>query len=220
MSCGAAIFVKTPGLSPLKTRLAATIGAAAATHWYRLAASATAAALAEVAEIAAYWAVAESPALAAAAWPGSPLLAQGAGPLGERMGRVHTALVEKHGCGILLGADTPQVDPADLARAAAWLQDPAPRLVLGPARDGGFWLIGANRVLPAAKWTLAPCSRDDTAAGFRAAMSPFGAWLELPHLTDVDEAEDLPSMLAEMKGLERPLAAQREVIDASQPHIG
>jgi glycosyltransferase A (GT-A) superfamily protein (DUF2064 family) len=217
---GVAIFVKTPGLSPLKTRLAATIGVDAATQWYRLAAGATAAALAQVPGVIAYWAVAERPALAAAEWPGLPHLAQGDGTLGERMGRVHSELVHRHGRGILLGADTPQVDPADLARAATWLEDPAPRLVMGPARDGGFWLLGANRVLPAAAWTRAPCGRDDTAAGFRAAMTPFGAWLDLPTLTDVDEATDLAAMLAEMNRLEAPLAAQRDLVDASKAHLG
>lgn len=220
MTGGAAIFVKTPGLSPLKTRLAATIGVAAATGWYRLAASAAAAVLTQVPGLVAYWAVAEPPAPAHAAWPGLPLLAQGAGELGERMGRVHTALVQRHGYGILLGADTPQVDPAELAQAAAWLDDPAPRLVIGPARDGGFWLIGANRALPPAAWTRAPCGRDDTAAGFRAAMSPFGAWLELSTLTDVDAAADLPAMCAEMGRLGALLAAQRDVIDASKPYLG
>lgn len=220
MTGGAAIFVKTPGLSPLKTRLAATIGIAAATTWYQRAASATAAALAQVPELAAYWAVAELPGPAHAAWPDLPHLAQGDGALGERMGRVHAALVERHGYGILLGADTPQVDARDLARAAAWLDDPEPRLVMGPARDGGFWLLGANRLLPPAAWTRAPCGRDDTGAGFRAAMSPFGAWLELPLLTDVDEAADLAAMLGEMARLDAPLAAQRDVIDASRPHLG
>lgn len=220
MTGGAAIFVKTPGLSPLKTRLAATIGVAAATQWYRLAASATAAVLAQVPGVIAYWAVAEAPAQSEAAWSGLPCLAQGHGALGARMGRVHAALVERHGYGILLGADTPQADPGDLARAAAWLDDPAPRLVMGPARDGGFWLLGANRLLPPAAWTRAPCGRADTGAGFRAAMAPFGAWLELPTLTDVDEAADLAAMLSEMARLEAPLAAQRDVIDASRPLLG
>ena len=71
MSCAAAIFVKTPGLSPLKTRLATGIGAAAATDWYRLAARATAAAVAQLPNLVAYWAVAEPGPGPAAAWPGA-----------------------------------------------------------------------------------------------------------------------------------------------------
>ncbi|HEV8692715.1 MAG TPA: hypothetical protein VGQ93_00795, partial [Lysobacter sp.] len=62
MTVGLAIFVKTPGYSPVKTRLAADCGRAYAEAWYRRAA----AAVASVAKIAAdregiavYWAVAE-----------------------------------------------------------------------------------------------------------------------------------------------------------------
>lgn len=220
MNCAAAIFVKTPGLSPLKTRLAAGIGAAAATDWYRLAARATAAAVAQVSGLPAYWAVAEPGPAPVAAWPGLPQLQQGAGELGARMGRVHAALVERHGAGFLLGADTPQLDPQVLARAAEWLEGPAPRLVIGPARDGGFWLLGANRALPAAAWTAAPCGRPDTAAGFRAAMAEYGDWLDLPCLTDVDAHADLVPMLAELDALHGPLPEQEAVADASRKHIG
>jgi glycosyltransferase A (GT-A) superfamily protein (DUF2064 family) len=220
MSVGAAIFVKTPGLSPLKTRLAAAIGTAAATAWYRAAAHATAAVARDVALLTPYWAVAEEPSATGNAWPGLPLLAQGEGDLGARMGRVHTLLVERHGAGLLLGADTPQLDPAVLASAAAWLDAPAPRLVMGPARDGGFWLIGANRVLAMTAWTATPCGTAETAAGFRAAMAGAGAWLELPGLTDVDERADLAPMLAELAQLAAPLPTQRVLADASRPWIG
>lgn len=220
MSCAAAIFVKTPGLSPLKTRLAAGIGVPAATAWHRLAARATAAVVAQVPGLSGYWAVAEPDADAAGAWPGLPRLQQGPGCLGERMGRVHAALVARHGRGMVLGADTPQLDPDVLGRAVAWLEDPAPRLVLGPARDGGFWLLGANRALPPPAWTAAPCGRPDTAAGFRAAMAGCGDWLELPPLTDVDTATDLAPMLAELGKLARPLPEQAAVGDACLQHIG
>jgi glycosyltransferase A (GT-A) superfamily protein (DUF2064 family) len=207
-------------LSPLKTRLAATIGVPAATRWYCLAAQATAAALRRAGLPDIYWAVAEPPAAVGNAWPGLPLLAQGAGGLGERMGRVHAQLAQRHGFGLLLGADAPQLDPGLLLHAARWLADARPRLVMGPASDGGFWCIGANRVLPPAAWTQAPCSQADTAAGFRAAMAGHGAWLELPTLTDVDMAGDLAPMLAEMERLEDPLPEQRALADASRDHIG
>lgn len=208
MNGAAAIFVKTPGLSPLKTRLAAGIGQAAAEHWYRLAADAVAEALARVPGLTACWAVAEPVASAASAWPGLPLIGQGEGELGERMGRVHAALLERHDFVLLLGADTPQLEPAHLVEAVSWLDSGEPRLVMGPARDGGFWLLGANRDPAPADWLRAPCGRADTACGFRVAMARHGAWRLLPELTDVDEAQDLDAMLAEVGSLEHPLPAQ------------
>lgn len=208
MNGGVAILVKTPGLSPVKTRLAAGLGAARAARWHQLAAAAVAEAVARVAGLSAYWAVAEPLAHAGGAWPGMPLLEQGAGELGERMGRVHAALRARHDFAILLGADTPQLDPRHLEEAAAWLDDDAPRLVMGPAGDGGFWLLGANLDPAPADWTRAPCGRADTATGFREAMGRHGQWRTLPVLTDVDEAADLAPMLAEMDRLDHPTPAQ------------
>ena len=208
MSGGVAIFVKTPGLSPLKTRLAAGLGRDAAEKWYRLAARAVAASVARVPGLTAYWAVAEPSAVAAGAWPGLAHIGQGEGELGARMGRVHAELLERHEYALLLGADTPQLDPARLVEAAEWLAAREPRLVMGPARDGGFWLLGANRNPTREDWLRSPCGREDTAAGFRAAMERHGAWHELPMLTDVDAADDLEPMLAELASLARPAPEQ------------
>lgn len=79
---------------------------------------------------------------------GLRVLAQGDGCLGLRMQRqfVHAF---RHGYGqvLLIGSDLPQLSSADLQQAFAALdQVPA---VLGPALDGGYWLIGLNRLMPA-----------------------------------------------------------------------
>ncbi len=44
---------------------------------------------------------------------------------------------------VVIGADTPDVSRSDIARAFARLG--AKAAVLGPARDGGYWLIGLRR---------------------------------------------------------------------------
>ena len=215
MSGAVAIFVKTPGYSPVKTRLAASTGEAFAVEWHRRAAAAVAAA-AEAAsrpvEAALYWAVAEPAALGDAAWSDLPNLAQGTGGLGARMGRVHGTLVERHGAGILLGADTPQLDPAALRAALDWLSaGETARQTLGLAHDGGFWLYGGNRATPIATWESVAYSRSDTAARFQVAFADRGAWTLHPALTDVDEAADLPAMVDELAALANPVAAQRDL---------
>lgn len=213
MNGGVAIFVKTPGLSPVKTRLAARIGAQAAEDWHRRAAAAVAEVAQGIDGLSAYWAVAEPAGRVADAWRGLPLLEQGAGALGERMRRVHAALLARHDFALLLGADTPQLDARHLAEAGAWLDSAEPRLVMGPAADGGFWLLGSNCRPAAADWTRTPCGRADTAAGFREAMDRHGRWRLLPQLTDVDEADDLAAMLGEMAQLPGPLPAQRALAE-------
>ncbi|HEY7905758.1 MAG TPA: DUF2064 domain-containing protein, partial [Wenzhouxiangella sp.] len=138
-----AIFVKTPGLSPIKTRLGQSIGEALAETWHQQAALA----VAEVAQQAnigpVYWAVAEPQGKDSPLWSGHERLIQPKGALGQRMSKVHAQLIERHGGGILLGADTPQLTAEELRMAHAWLETPHPRQVIGPARDGGFWFYGA-----------------------------------------------------------------------------
>jgi len=215
MSGAIAIFVKTPGYSAVKTRLAETAGARFAREWHERAAL-TVAAVAEAAATRsgadAYWAVAEPDAIAHGAWPGLTNLAQGDGGLGARMARVHTELVRRHGHGVLLGADSPQVRVDLLLEALRWLAPAeAPRQAMGPASDGGFWLYGANRATAAACWDGVPYSQADTARQFRAAFEDRGDWLVLPALTDVDHAEDLAPMRRELAALPAPLPAQRSL---------
>jgi uncharacterized protein len=216
MNGGVAIFVNIPGLSPVKTRLAAGIGVAAAQQWHRLAAAAVAAVALRAPGLTPYWALAEAGETAAAAWPGLPHLPQGEGDLGVRMGRVHAALLARHDFALLLGADTPQLSPEMLLQAAEWLSGEAPRLAMGQASDGGFWLLGANRPLPPSDWTRHPCGQADTARGFLSVMEPRGAWRLLPTLTDVDAPADLAAMLAEFERLAQPLPEQLQLAELSR----
>lgn len=216
MSAGIAIFVKTPGYSPVKSRLAAERGRAYAEAWYLRAAAAVASVArttAAAGHVSVYWAVAEPAAIESGAWSGLPVLGQGAGGLGERMARVHATLVTAHSAGVLVGADTPQLSSELLQEAIAWLRQPGPRLILGPARDGGFWLFGANMAPPATLWEQVRYSAHETARDMRAAMASYGSWRILPELTDVDHANDLAAALQEFQGLPTLQREQQQLID-------
>lgn len=211
MTGAIAIFVKTPGLSPVKSRLAATQGRAYAERWYLQAARAVAevarAAQAEAGAV--YWAVAEPAAIEHALWSGLPHIEQGDGELGQRMAQVHGVLVERHGGGILVGADAPQLRVMELQRALAWLDVDAPRQVIGPARDGGFWLYGSNRVSASSAWAQVRYSAADTAQQFRASLDLGPPWLGLEALCDVDTAADLAACRAALGALDAPTPAQQ-----------
>lgn len=215
-----AAFVKTPGLSPLKTRLAAVLGTEAAERGYRL----TAACVAETlltSRLPAYWAVAEDDGRDDPLWAGLPRLSQGTGPLGARMSAVHDELVRRHGAGILVGADLPQIGVADLGTAAAWLSRSGTRHVIGPARDGGFWLYGGNRSTPLPAWLAVRYSRPDTARCFVRAIGP-GRWRRLPRRTDLDVADDLAAVRSELVAAGVQGDARRRLADwlaASRAHI-
>lgn len=65
--------------------------------------------------------------------------------LGERMYNALRNALRRHGRAIVIGADVPALAPTDLRRAARLLEGSAD-VVLAPAEDGGYALIGARRV--------------------------------------------------------------------------
>lgn len=204
-----AIFVKTPGLSPVKTRLAAGIGIARATEFHRRAASAVSAvARAAGSGVQPRWAVAEREALAHPAWRALPTLWQGDGDLGTRLDRVYAELLERHGSVLLIGADAPQLTPALLRDAARTVLHGGPPYAIGPATDGGFWLFGGRAAVPPEVWHAVAYSRSDTGARLAEALGPFGLISRVPALADTDEVADLPKLMSALGCLRDPLPEQ------------
>jgi uncharacterized protein len=221
---GIAIFVKTPGVSPIKTRLAKQTGEAYAHAWYQFAAQATQA-VAEQTGAQVYWAVAEASCVDHPCWQSLPRIAQcpfdvsenNHTDLGARMQRVHATLLQHHVGGILLGADAPHMQLAQLQRAIDWLGSSAPRQAIGPACDGGFWLYGGNRLSALNAWQSVTYSQANTREDFCLALADAGEWQHLAELSDVDTAPDLLTCRSAL-GTSRPalLPAQQALLDWMQ----
>ena len=80
---------------------------------------------------------------------GVGLLPQGGGDLGARMRRAFEELLAAGARSVVLvGSDLPLIEPASIAEAHAHVAADPDALVLGPAADGGYYLIGAARVYP------------------------------------------------------------------------
>jgi rSAM/selenodomain-associated transferase 1 len=95
---------------------------------------------------------------------------------------------------VLIGMDTPQVTTDLLAAAGKALS--THDAVLGPADDGGFWLLGLRTPDPGLL-TGVPMSRPDTGAAQLARLRRAGLRVaELPELTDVDTAADAERVAA------------------------
>ena len=121
------------------------------------------------------------------------------GDLAARMSHAMTAtLAAGHDAVVLVGSDLPDLPPAVVSEAVEALQDDPSgrRVVVGPAADGGFYLV-AGRVAPAAAFEAVAWSRPDvlaivtgraTAAGFEVA--------QLRPWHDVDTAADLRALAA------------------------
>lgn len=162
-----------------------------------------------------YWAVAELEAVSARAWTGFPNLVQPQGTLGLRLWAINKTLIARHGACVVMGADAPGLQVSHLLEADRWLRDPEPRVVVGPARDGGFWLFGANRNLTRRFWAplrFDPNDRVGSFAAFRSALDDLGVVLDLPVLSDLDHDQDLAAVIADLTALEQPLSAQRELL--------
>lgn len=214
VSTALAIFVKTPGLSPVKTRLAASIGVNAAERFHQLAAAAVqAVARAAMPEVTPFWAVAEADAVDQPPWTGLPTTWQGEGTLGERLHRVCTHLHGQHGHVLMIGADSPQLSPKLLRQAAAALHTGPDPFVLGRAEDGGFWLFGSRLPVPKAAWVTPRYSSPTTAEELIAALASLGSIASIPPLVDVDRVDDLHVLLRALDALANPLPEQSALRD-------
>ncbi|MGL6133836.1 MAG: DUF2064 domain-containing protein, partial [Prochlorococcaceae cyanobacterium] len=92
---------------------------------------------------------------------------------------------------VLVGSDLPLLDAAELERAFQAL-DRAP-LVLGPAADGGYWLIGLHGSWPALfsgiPWGSGEVLEQTSRTAARLGLQP--EWLSCRH--DLDRPADLAS---------------------------
>jgi len=136
-------FAKTPRLGRVKSRLAADVGAVAATAFYRRTLASVLPPLARDGRWCCWLAVTpDRDARNAGSWPaGWQPIPQGRGDLGQRMARPLRRLPP--GRVVIIGTDIPDIRPHHVARAFEALG--ASDVVFGPSSDGGYWLIGLDR---------------------------------------------------------------------------
>jgi uncharacterized protein len=211
-----ALFVKTPGLSPVKTRLAESLDTHTAETFHLVSSRAVSAVIQAVSQQSAvqgYYAVAEQEALQTVVWRDMPSLWQGEGGLGARMGLVYQALLAQHDFVILVGADIPQMTQQQLLQAAEWLaNDRQARFSFGSSFDGGFWLFGGNCPAPETLWTDVAYSAADTGVQFLGMLKGLGEVQYLTPLRDVDEACDLVVLHETLESMPHLLPEQRELL--------
>lgn len=190
------VFARDPVPGTVKTRLAASIGAARAAAVYTTLAERTLAAAA-AARAAGYvgdvelWCAPSPDSPAFDDWRtrhGVVLMRQGGGDLGTRMHDALASSLVRGTQAILVGTDCPGIDVDYLRRAAAALT--THDVVTGPADDGGYVLIGLARdadVFSGIRW-----GTSDVYPATRTRIAALGMRLyEMPPTFDVDTAEDL-----------------------------
>ncbi|MCP4842086.1 MAG: glycosyltransferase [Halieaceae bacterium] len=119
--------------------------------------------------------------------------------LGERMFHALHERLAHFDCVILVGSDCPSIDADYLRQAIVALED-AP-VVLGPALDGGYVLIGA-RCVKESMFRNIPWGTERVLACTRVALRRAGlAFTELNALADIDRPEDIHLWLAISQGV-------------------
>jgi rSAM/selenodomain-associated transferase 1 len=121
---------------------------------------------------------------------GLSLSEQRGSDLGERMYRALSRTLRRHRAAILVGTDCPALRPSDLRRAARLLQG-ACDVVLAPAEDGGYALIGASRISRAPFEGIGWGKSGVYADTVRRLSQSGHRWRALRTLWDVDRPEDL-----------------------------
>lgn len=178
-----ALFAKYPHAGQAKTRLAPLLGEDGAARVHRKLVERTLATM-RVSGLPFMVYFAGAPRADFAAWLGDdvPLVEQGEGDLGARLSRVPAPA-------ILLGADIPGLRVEHLRDAATAL-DEVP-VVIGPASDGGYYLLGFTAQMPFL-WSDMPWGtetvRERTEARLAEQNVPYRL---LGELDDCDRPEDL-----------------------------
>jgi rSAM/selenodomain-associated transferase 1 len=213
MSCAIAVMAKAPRAGRCKTRLVPPLSPDQAAFLSRaflrditenlaLAAASTA-----IAPYVAYAPSGEQHLFAGCLAPGTRLvLADGAGAMPDGVTGFGTCLLHAirsllaagHDSACVLNADSPTLPTAILRDAAAALAAPGDRIVMAPAEDGGYTLLGMKaahaRVFADIAW-----STQEVAAQTRARAREAGLDLvELPVWYDVDDHASLLRLRADL----------------------
>jgi 2-phospho-L-lactate guanylyltransferase (CobY/MobA/RfbA family) len=152
--------------------------------------------------------------------PGFDLLAQGGGDLGDRLAACLADLLRAGADRVaMVGADTPHVPPASYRRAFALLDQAD--VVLGPALDGGYYLVAAKASRPelfvgvpmGTEMVLAETLTRAVRGGLAVAL--------LPPLRDLDRVEDLTAAVAagELDGAPATRAAATELLASTRAAV-
>ncbi len=129
------------------------------------------------------------------------LLLQAGDDLGDVLfGAAHDLLIDGHDCVLLVNGDSPTLPAGFLVQAIEALREPGDRMVLGPASDGGYYLIGLKhphrQLFTQIAWGTETVARSTCE---RAAEIGLATTL-LPEWYDIDDIETLGWLKDELAG--------------------
>lgn len=208
------VFAKHPTPGLVKTRLAARIGNKDAAELHRHCLAATIACVGRVPEVRLIVAVSPDDADLGGLVPdGAVVEPQGGGNLGSRLTRV---LGNRFAAGcnrlVVVGSDCPQMQPSDIESAFGLLD--GHEVVIGPAIDGGYYLLGLRQARPelfaAIDWSTPAVAAQTRERARASGLRP----AELPPRRDIDTLDDLIAVRDEIAEGDARLAEFRRFVDS------
>jgi len=190
------ILLKAPVRGLVKTRLAVELGADAALAIYRQLLDGVLREMAAINEVELHYAPASEHALIITLLkPGWNHHPQAEGDLGMRMQQAFERAFQTGAQRVvMIGTDCPEVNVTDIH--AAWEALSQHDLVLGPAEDGGYWLIGMKQPQPelfnGIHWSTGSVLAETTARAQQLRLR----YQLLRTLSDVDTKADWDAYLA------------------------
>jgi glycosyltransferase A (GT-A) superfamily protein (DUF2064 family) len=137
---------------------------------------------------------------------GFPLLAQGDGDLGARMAKATADLLAAGHAGVvLIGSDSPTM-PVAILRGAVDAVRAGDGVVLSPAMDGGYTLIGLSRPQPRLFENMPWSTGEVYELTVRRAREIELPVVALPRWYDVDDVASLAMLEDEARGVAPPFA--------------
>lgn len=217
MKIALAIFVKTPGLTSIKTRLASSVGKTLAEEFYLHSVKAIESVAFELkkssVDLEVIWAVAEKDSEQNLLWKNFERIYQGEGDLGQRLSCIHDQLFLNFDIIYFLGADSPHIS-ADFLKNAIndFSSSSSSAFQIGDALDGGFYLLGMKEKIPAKIWTSITYSADTTSMQLKEKIQSIGTIDELKKEFDIDTLEDLLNYKKDHFEILNPTNEQLELI--------
>ncbi len=201
-----AVFTKTPGLTPVKTRLAKTIGTNKAEdifiHCLKTLHHTLNIFQQQNPNWDIIWSIAEENGVDHIFWQNKSFnrLWTGDGELGTRLSTIYQTLNKTHKNIIFIGADCPHISAGELRNAVTLLEKHP--IIAGPTHDGGYYLFGAHKTrITQEIWESVPYSQSNTLEEFLKKLG--GKTPLLPFKTDLDEVEDIPPLLHEINLMDK-----------------
>lgn len=193
---GIYIFVKTPGISKVKTRLAKTIGEPFALEFYQRSLDCLSAMIKELStehqNVTPFWAIAEETQENHHQWKDFAVVPQENGDLGERLDSIYQHAQKQNQWAIFIGSDSPHMPKRLLSKAINSIHNSQDKnFLLGKTTDGGFYLFASKFPFTRENWKTPTYSISETSKQLIQEFSKLSDHIELDSFFDVDEFEDL-----------------------------